>query len=222
VAGEQLDAILPIESRSAAKIISGVTSSGFINRLPVSLLTTTGRTLPVLFSGVAAYGAKRDYIGADIFLHKLMTPISPDSPTVPALRHTGVLKTYVAEIFSGTRAQGKTFMQAYVVAHIEVLQVLLARMGGPEARNTLERVVNETMVGHGIHARMKNGYLEFDQKTMDISVYRFILRGAIRYATTAIGQRIVGQEMLKVDSQMDSGLLQLLTQMDLRSTLILN
>jgi hypothetical protein len=222
VAGEQLDAILPIESRSAAKIISVITFGGFIDKLPVSLFTTTGRKLPVLFSGVGAYGIKGDYIGADIFLYKRFTPAAPDSPTVPALRHTGVLKTYVGEIFTGTRAQGNTFMQAYVVAHIEMLQVLLARMGGPEARNTLERVVNEIMIGHSIPARMKNGYLEFDRKTMDISVYRFILQAAIRYATTTISQRIVGQEMLKVDNQMDSGLLQLLTQMDLRPTVALN
>jgi hypothetical protein len=222
VAGEQLDAILLIKSRSAAKIISGVIGGGFIDKLPISLLTTAGRILPVLFSGVAAYGTKGDYIGADIFLYKQFTPAPSDSPTVPALRHTGVLKTYVTEIFSGTRAQGNTFMQAYVVSQIEMLQVLLARMGGPEARNTLERVVNEIMDGHSIPARMKNGYLEFDRKSMDISVYRFILQTAIRYATTTIGHRIVGREMLKVDEQIDSGLLQLLTQMDLRPTAILN
>jgi hypothetical protein len=222
VAGEQLSAILPIESRSAAKIFSVITNGGFIDKLPVSLLTTTGRILPTLFSGFAAYGTQGDYIGADIFLHKQFTPAAPDSPTVPALRHTGVLKIYVGETFSRTRAQGNTFMQAYVVSQIEMLQVLLARMGGPEARNTLERIVNEIMVGHSIPAQMKNGYLEFAQKSLDISAYRFILQTAIRYATTAIGRRIVGQEMLKVDSQMDSGLLQLLTQMDLRPTVALN
>ena len=223
VSGEQrLEAILPIEPRTMSKIISVLSGSGFIDRMPVSMLTTTGKPLSVLFSGVAAFGAKGDYIGADIFLLRQFTPAPPDSPTVPALRHTAILKMYVAEVFAGTRSQGHTYMQGYVVAQIEVLQVLLARMGGPEARNTLERTVNEVLARHAVPARMKNGYLEFDQKSIDISIYRVVLQAAIRYARDAIGQRVVGQEMLKVDSQLDAGLLQLLTQMDLRPTTQLN
>jgi hypothetical protein len=222
IAGVQLQTILPIESRSMSTIIAVITGSGFIDKLPVSVLTASGEMLPVLFSGVAAYGAKGDYIGADIFLHRRFTPADPDSPTVPALKHTAVLKAYVAEIFAGSRTQGYTFIQAYVVGQIEVLQVLLARMGGPEARNTLERTVNEILVRHAVPASMQSGYLEFHQKAIDISIYRLVLQAAIRYARDAVGQRIVGQEMLKVDSQLDKGLLQLLTQMDLRPTLPLN
>ena len=222
VAGEQLQNMLPIESRSMATIVAVITASGFIDKLPVSVLTTTGAALPVLFSGVAAYGAQGDYIGADIFLHRRFTPADPDSPTVPALKHTAVLKAYVAEIFAGTRTQGYTFMQAYVVGQIEMLQVLLARMGGSEARNALERTVNEVLVKHAVPASMRNGYLEFNQKSIDISIYRLVLQSAIRYARDVIGQRIVSQEMLKVDSQLDKGLLQLLTQVDLRPTQTLN
>ena len=221
-AGERLETILPIESRSMAKIFAIITGSGSVDRLPVSVLTSTGKSVPVLFSGVAAYGGKGDYIGADIFLYQQFTPALPDSPTVPSLRHTAVLKMYVTEIFDGTRTHGYTFMQGYVVAQIEVLQVLLARMGGSEARNTLERTVNEVLVKHAVAARMQNGYLEFHQKSMDISIYRLILKTAIRYATDAIGQRIVGQEMMRVDNQLDSGLLRLLTEMDLRPTITLN
>jgi hypothetical protein len=69
---------------------------------------------------------------------------------------------------------------------------------------------------------MQNGYLEFHQKSMDISVYRLVLKTAIRYASDAIGQRIVGQELIRVDNQLDSGLLRLLTEMDLRPTITLN
>jgi hypothetical protein len=222
VAGVQLQTALPIENRSMSTIIAVITGSGFIDKLPVSILTASGVTLPVLFSGVAAYGANGDYIGADIFLHRRFTPADPDSPTVPALKHTAVLKTYVAEIFAGTHTQGYTFIQAYVVGQIEVLQVLLARMSGSEARNTLERTVNEILIKHAVPADMQNGYLEFHQKSIDISIYRLVLQAAIRYARDAVGQRIVGQEMLKVDSQLVKGLLQLLTQMDLRPTLPLN
>jgi hypothetical protein len=222
VAGENLQAILPVESQSITKIIGVITGRGFVDKIPVSVLTGTGKTLPVLFSGVAAYGTKGDYIGADIFLHKGFTPAAPDSPTVPALRHTAVLKVYVSEVFAGTRLQGTTFIQAYVVAQIEVLQVLLARMGGPEARRTLERTVNEVLDGHAVPAHMQNGYLEFHHKSIDISIYRLVLRAAIRYARDAIGQRIVGQEMMKVDGQLDKGLLQLLTQMDLCPTVTFN
>ena len=103
-----------------------------------------------------------------------------------------------------------------------MLQVLLARMGGAEARNTLERVVNEIPAKHGIAIRMQNGYLEFNQKSLDISIYRAILQNAIHYATDVIGRRIVGQEMMKVDSQLEPGLLRLLTEMDLRATASLN
>ena len=221
VSGEQLHAILPIESRPMATIIAIITGSGFIDKLPVSVRTANGGTIPVLFSGVAAYSASGDYIGADIFLHRRFIPADPNSPTVPALKHTAVLKTYMAEIFAGTRTQGYTFIQAYVVGQIEVLQVLLARMGGPESRNTLERIINEILRKYAVPASMKSGYLEFHQKSIDISIYRLVLQAAIRYARDSIGQRIVGQEMMKVDNQLDQGLLQLLTQMDMRPTLTL-
>lgn len=221
VAGERLETVLSVDPQSVEKIITILVKGGMIDRVPVTLTTASGKSVPVLLSGTAAYGAKGDYIGADICLHHQFTPAAPDSPTIPSLKHTGVLRIYTAEVFSGTRTRGQTFIQAYVVAQVEVLQILLARMGGSEARNTLERTVNEVITGYAAPAQMTNGYLEFFQKSIDISIYRTVLQAAIHYARTAIGQRMVGQEMLKVDSQMDTGLLHLLTQMDLRPTLTL-
>lgn len=222
VSGQRLEDLLLIDSRSAEKIISIIASGGMVEKLPITLTTTSEKALPVLLSGVATYGARGNFIGADLWLQKQIVETSPDSPTIPTLRHTGVLRVYVDEVFSETRSRRQTFMQAYVMAQVEMLQVLLARMGGPEARNTLERMVNEILGKHGIPALMQNGYLEFQQTSLDISVYRLILRVAIHYSTTVIGQRLVGQEMLKIDSQMDSGVLQLITQMDLRPTHSLN
>ena len=112
--GERLEVVLPMENRNLAKINAVINGSGSIDRLPVSVLTPAGKSLPLLFSGVAAYGGKGDYIGSDIFLHKQFTPAPPDSPTVPALQHTAVLKMYVSEVFDGTRMHGNTFMQGYV------------------------------------------------------------------------------------------------------------
>jgi hypothetical protein len=107
-------------------------------------------------------------------------------------------------------------MQAYVIAQVDMLQVLLARMGGPEMRGTFERILNESARKNQIWAGMQHGYLEFTQKSMEFGVYRTLLLAAVGYAVSAIGQHMVAQEMQAVDRSVDPGMLELLTQMNLR------
>jgi hypothetical protein len=218
VAGESLDAFLPVDPQSAAKVIYAIGQSGYVDNLPMSVSTITGSIIPAMCSGAAARDEKGVFIGADIILNS--HPMIP-SPVqgILAPKHTDVLHAYVSEVFAGaSRAPANTFIQSYVMAQVDMLQVLLARMGGPEMRNTLERILNETAVRNDIPANMEDGYLAFTHKPMHFSVYNALLRAVMGYAVIAIGQRMVKREMQAVDRYVDPGLLELLTQMDLRTS----
>lgn len=213
VAGARLESLLPIEPQSVTRIIHTIDHSNYLERLPISVNTTTGSIFPALFSGIAAHDEKGNFIGADILLDE---PGSMGGPpgTGPVLKHGDVLDAYVGELF---RDSGQTFMQAYVIAQVDMLQVLLARMGGPEMRATFERILNEAARKNQIWAAMNSGNLEFTQKSMDFGVYRTLLLAVVGYAVSAVGQHMVAQEMQAVDRSVDPGMLELLTQMNLRS-----
>ena len=216
VAGARLETLLPIEPGSAARMLHAIGHNDVLERLPISVNTTTGSIFPALFSGIAAHDEKGNFIGADILLNEPGDDLPP-SPGGPVPSHADVLGAYVGEVFRETAgAAGKTFMQAYVVAQADMLQVLLARLGGPEMRRTFERILNEAARKNQIWAGMENGFLEFTQKSMDFGAYRTLLVAAVGYAVSAIGQHMVAQEMQAVDRYVDPGMLELLTQMNLR------
>jgi hypothetical protein len=218
VAGERLEALLPIESRSASTMMSAIDHTGFLGRLAISIRTTTGSLFPAALSGVAAHDENGEFIGVDFLLDEPIVA-TPNRLNIPTPKHTDVLGTYVKEVFTeASQLQTKTFMQAYVVAQVDILQVLLARMGGPEMRQALERILNTFALKDSIPAHMQDGYLGFTQKSMHFGIYHALLNAAVGYATSAVGRHIVKQEMRTVDRYVDPGLLELLTQMDLRTT----
>jgi len=217
VAGERLEALLPIEPHSVAKMIRAIDQGAYLEHVPISVNTTTGSIFPAMFSGIAAHDEKGNFIGADILLNE---PVEDTAHglvmTVP--KHADVLGAYVGEVFAEAgQSQARTFMQAYVVAQVDMLQVLLSRMGGPDMRRTFERILNEAAQKNQIWAGMQDGHLDFTRKSMDFGAYRTLLVAAVGYAVSAIGQHMVAQEMRAVDHFVDPGMLELLTQMNLRS-----
>ncbi len=218
VSGERLEALLPIEAQSASVMMSAIDHTGFLGRLAISIRTTTGSLFPAALSGIAAHDEKGSFIGVDFLLDEPIVA-TPHRLNIPTPRHTDVLGTYVREVFTEAgHLQTKTFMQAYVVAQVDILQVLLARMGGPEMRQALERILNTLALQDSMPAHMQDGYLGFTQKSMHFGIYNKLLRAAVAYATSAVGQRMVKQETQTVDRYVDPGLLELLTQMDVRAT----
>jgi len=91
----------------------------------------------------------------------------------------------------------------YLTIQIDALQILLARLGGLETRAALERILNTTAVAHRIPVHMRQGYLDFVDRTVPFDAYRTFFRAAADYAVSVIGRRIVAEELNAVDRRID-------------------
>jgi hypothetical protein len=213
--GETLQTALGIDAQSMAHLMQDVAQMTYFARRPLSIKTSTGTLSSLWGAGAAVYDQQNSFIGADILL---AIPSSESRPPFPPLIHAEVLNSYLQQSLSEARIhRTKTFFQVYVNVQIDALQVLLARMGGPEMRNTLEHVVNAAATAHGIPIVMRDGHLEFFSKTaMFFNSYGALLRAALDYAVNAVGKRMVGQEIQAINRQIDPGLREFVTQLDLR------
>ena len=202
---EALHATLGIEERSACQFLQDLTHRGSIDRPALSVRTTTGSLRPMRAAGVAVFTGRESYIGADIQL-------SPPPPEVKTLArpqtHSDVLDNYAKQALEEARLlKTRTFLQVYLTVHIDAIQVLLARLGGLDMRDALERIINSTAIRHRIPTIMQDGYLEFGDRTVPFGAYRTLFQTAVGYAVDAIGRRIVAEEMQTIDRRIDPGVL---------------
>jgi hypothetical protein len=202
---EALHATLGIEQRSACQFLQDLTHGGSIDRPALSIRTTTGSLRPVRAAGVAVFTGRESYIGADIQL----TPPRPEiKPLAGPQSHSDVLDNYAKQTLEEARLlRTLTSLQVYLTIHIDALQVLLARLGGLNMRNALERSINLAAIGHGMPIIMRDGYLEFGDMTVPFDAYRTLFQAAEDYAVNAIGRRLVAEEMQTIDQRIDPGVL---------------
>ncbi|MEW6568400.1 MAG: hypothetical protein AB1449_09605 [Chloroflexota bacterium] len=202
---EALHATLGIEERSARQFLQDLTHHGSVDRPALSVRTTTGSLRPMRAAGVAVFTGRESYVGADI---RLSPPLPGVKSLVSPLTHSDVLNDYARHAFEEARVlKTRTFLQAYLTVHIDAIQVLLARLGGFEVRTALERIINLAASRHGIPASVRDGYLEFEHKTVPLGTYRILLRATVDYAVNAIGRRMVTEEMQTINRWIDPGVL---------------
>lgn len=215
--GQALHTLIDSESQLVARWMETVAREGFVPAQPLTLATRGGTRLPLSMDGVAAYDETKHFIGADV----LFAPPTTQRPLPPTpLRHPDALASYFRQSLSEAQAErGMTFLQVYVSVQVEIVQILLARMGGPRMRAALEGVINETAERFHIPARMQQGYLEFFSGHTNIGHYRALLRSAFAYAVDVIGRRAVTQELSLIDQHVTPGLLPLVAHLDIDSIL---
>jgi len=152
------------------------------------------------------------FIGVDF----LLTPPSSENSATLYIDHSDILNSYLQQALIESKLLNKgTFLQVCATVYIEAIQVLLTRIGGPQMRDTLERIINSTAHQHGIPVIMQNGYLEFLDKKMHFNAHRILLRTAVKYAVDTIGIRLVTQEMKTFESQVSSRFFELINLKDL-------
>lgn len=202
---EALYAILGIEEPSARQFLQDLTYRGSIDRPALSIRTMTGSLRAMQAAGVAVFSGRESYIGADIQL----TPPLPHTKTPsPPHSHYDMLDLYAQQALEEARSQKTlTFLQVYLEVQIDALQILLARLGGFDMRSALERIVNAGAVQHRIPILMRNGFLEFGDRTVPFAAYRGFFQTAVDYAVSAIGRRMVAEEMQAIDRRIEPGLL---------------
>ncbi len=215
VVGKPFYSLLGIDAQSATHWLRDLMQQGFAVRRPASLTTNTGTLRPALATGVAAYAERMSFIGADILL--TLPSLDYRLPT-QSIRHTDVMSTYLQQAVLDARlTKSRTFLQVYVVAQIDALQILLGRMSGLQIRDRLEQILNETARGQGIPALMRNGYLEFTHKTTNLGAYGSLLRAAVGYSVNVLGKRLVAAEIRAIP--IDPQLVEVVTQLDLQGLL---
>ncbi len=215
VSGEMLHNILPISSESAGQLMVMTRRSLHLDQVTIPIHAMDGTTLRSNCTAIAALDEKGNFIGTDLVLN--ISPISAEDNVIKLQTHSDVVKAFVENVINeGNLQNSRTFFQSYLVAQIEVIQILLSRISGLAARNVFENVVNEAAKSYALPITMRSGHLEFDRRDINIQGYRSFINFTVKYAVDVLGRQIVKREILMVDKFIGPGTLELITQMDLR------
>ena len=217
ISGRSLSRILIIDVHTAGQLRELVKQKSRIGGIPIPFITASGSVIQADTTAVAALDENGNFMGMDLVLANRPGPSRTADKTPPLFTHADVIKAYVEmEMSSRDAALPRTFIQSYLVAQFNVVQILLARIGGLGSRLTFERITNSTASSMRLPVRMENGHLNFSDKDVDIQGYRSLLQKTMDYAVDVVGRSFVRSEMLLVDSFVGHGTLELISQMDLR------
>jgi hypothetical protein len=219
IGGARLHEVLPIPSTSVDKLLHAIENnkSGFVAQFPVNMPTTRGQFWKSNCNAVAAFDLKGAMIGLDLVLENTAQPAAAGMSS-GVQTHSEAVMSYVRDVFNESKIrQSATFTQSYLTAQLEVMQIMLARVGGPATLLAFEQVITKTANKNLIPCVIQHGHLTFTEKNIDIQKYSILLQSAVRYAIDVIGRQIVKQEMLEVDQFIEPGLLQLVSQLDLKA-----
>ena len=215
--GEPLHALLLMDSNTEKQLIEAVKKKSIVENMAVSYSTAAGNTVKSNSTIIAAVDENGNFLGMDLVLKNESHPNNLSDTETKIMTHFDVIKAYVEmEMNSRNPVKPRTFTQSYLVAQFNMLQIMLARIGGSASRQTFEKLANSTAGSMGLPIYMENGHLNFSKKDIDIQGYRSLLQTTSNYAVIVVGRNIVKQEMLLVDIFVGHGTLELISQMDLR------
>ena len=217
IPGDSLQNILPLDSGFVTRMIEAIKQKNRLEQLDLPIRSIYGSMEESTCTGIAALDENGNFIGIDLILNNSRAAGQKSNPGSPFQTHSDVLRCYVEKVLNeGNLLKSRTFIQSYIVAQFDTIQILLSRIVGPAARQAFELITNHTAKSNAIPLFMKNGRLEFNQRNIDIQGYRNLLKTSVTYAVHVLGRQIVKREMLSVDKYIGSGTLDLITQMDLR------
>ena len=209
---QTLHGLLDLDKHAATNLINEVARKRFVYHKSLSIKTMTGSLKPICTAAAAVFIKQGIFIGADL----LLTPPSTETSLTLPIDHSDMLNAYLQQALVESKLLNTgTFLQVCATVHIEAIQILLTRVGGPQMRDTLGRIINSTAQQHGIPLIMQDGYLEFLDKKVHFNAHGILLRAAVEYAVDSIGARLVTQEMKTFDRQVGSRLLELTNLKDL-------
>lgn len=199
--GSPLQAALGIEPLVAKQLLKKITQAGFVHEFPLTLKPGDQEPLEVLCTGVATFDDRDGFIGTDITLYD---PALAGIPETQFTQHRQVLGTRIQQIQAEVEVlETQTQVQLYVQAQIGGLQILLARMGGPRIRDTLDTILSKMIAQQRWPIQMRDGALVFGNQELEAALYSALMAEVVHYSANVIGHRMVVQEMRAADGQMD-------------------
>lgn len=209
-----LHTLLGVSEAVTENLLQRVNQAGHFTGRLLHARTQSGSLLPIWGMSVASYDDREGYIGADILLSSAI-----DGPQVQArvVTHSDFLNVYLQQTMAFARARhDKTFLQAYMAAQFNVLQVLLVRMAGSEIRDAMERILAGNSRKNNWPISIEHGELAFGKASSPFGVYGAFQKIAVSYAASIVGRRVIAQELDLLDRQLDQSTLALVTQLGLR------
>ncbi len=209
-----LHSVLGIGQELADEMFSNVKSNGMFLGRAVDAHTRSGSLLPMWGMSVASYDDHSGFIGADLIISDMA---SGPHPNILLTSHIDVLTLHLQQTMAQSRTiHHQTYIQAYMSAQFNVLEVLLARMAGPMIREVMEATLNSQIARSTWPLKIKDGELEFTRSNAPFGIYGAFQSMAISYATSVVGRRVVAKELAILDSQLDPATFDLVTQLGLR------
>jgi hypothetical protein len=201
VAGEPLHKALGMEQKAARQLLEDLRAAGHIQDRQLELQSVKGRTMKVVFTGVATYDESGTFLGADLTLRDLKRATNE----IKMVERGDVIKTRVQQLLDDDAPVAAIdYVELYFKTQMEALHVLLVRLMGLWVRDQLDAVINEQAEQHGWGVRFRDGLFCMVFREDETEMYRILLGTAADYAVSLIGARIVAREMQTVDANMDS------------------
>lgn len=209
-----LHKVLGIGKDYADDMLANVKANGLFTGRTVEAHTRSGELLPMWSTSVATYDDQSEFIGADLIISNT---ISGPHANILLTNHIDVLTVHVQQTMAESRSvHHQTYIQAYMGAQFTVLQVLLARMAGPLLRDVLEAQLVRQCETANWPLAVREGELTFTRTNAPFQVYGEFQKMAVSYAASVVGRKVVTKELAILDSQLDPGTLELVTDLGLR------
>lgn len=200
--GEPLHTVLGVPQALVRGLMKTIGSVGFVHEAMMTIKDASGQTVEVACSGVAGYDERGNPIGVDFTLRDIL--ITP--PAEPLVSHQDVVSSRIKqieqEVIASAEQERQAFAQWYFTAQADALQVLLARMGGPHVRRSIEAEINQMAAENRWAVQLSSGHFMIGPGGAPDEAYRALLTRLIDYSVGLIGQRMVVKEMKIVDGQM--------------------
>jgi len=200
IVGKPLHTVLLYKESAIHQFLQEIAEIGCVQNVPIEINTTSNQAILVYCTATATYNAKNQFIGADFFLY--------------AEPSEGALPSGIAELLSAEIKQIQSNpLEHYLMAQINVLEVLLGRLAGPRVRKSLDDLIIKLCKGWPIQEQ--NGQF-IVTGTISSDVCQSLLDKVVNYVISIVGRRVALHELKSIDEHFDTFVLKLAEQNGLR------
>jgi hypothetical protein len=207
--------VLGIAQETAAGLLAEISAFDHFDTQRIKLRTRTGSLIPAWGKGIAIHNQTGAFVGADIVLTE---NTQKSELLLDIADHAGVLGLYTAQLMDEARIRhDKTYLQVYLTAQIDGLQLLLLRMAGIELRNALEAFLNKEAYTKNWPIVLREGEIIFARQFTPFNThYGEVLRAAASFTADVVSRRMVMDEMNSIDRHLDPHTLTAISDIGLR------
>ena len=222
IVGEPLYKVLGLDPKAAKQMLDELLKLRLVRNQALDVSTAIGDKLKVLYTGIATYDPKGNFLGADVILRPFV-PLDEtvkETSTVTPIPPEPVISTVIEAAqmaIEAMPAPDNSFLELYFTEQVKALYVLLSRSVGLWVRDTIDKTINTEAQKKGSSVRIKGGIFTTPLSDEDVALYAVLLAKVQDYAVNVIGRGLVVKEIQHIDEQMHDGVIALADQAGLRT-----